>query len=152
MSNELIEKELERRNTDQEDIQAQTTLTNIQKKYIVFGVLGAVIILALIIWATSYLLNASNEQFTSQIRDVFIIFLALESMVMGIALVVLIIQLANLINLLNNELRPIINSTSETVNTLKGTAKFVSNNLAEPVIKINQYAAMVKRLINPSKK
>jgi amino acid permease len=67
----------------------------------------------------------------------------------GVALVILIIQLSNLINLLQNEIRPIINSTNETVNTLKGTAKFVSDNLAEPVIKVNQYAAMVKRIFKP---
>jgi len=123
----------------------------IQKKHAIIAILVAVIIVSLIVTATIFLFKSGQEQ-TAQVRDVFIIFLALESMVTGIALVILIIQLSTLINLLHNEIRPIITSTSETVNTLKGTAKFVSDNLAEPVIKINQYAAMVKRLVNPSKK
>jgi predicted PurR-regulated permease PerM len=78
--------------------------------------------------------------------------MALTSLVLGIALVVLIAQLAILINLLQNEIRPILDSTTETVNTLKGTTQFLSNNLTEPVIKLNEYLAMFKRIIKPSKK
>jgi amino acid permease len=78
--------------------------------------------------------------------------MALASLVLGIALVVLIIQLAVLINLLQNEIRPILDSTNETVNTLKGTTQFISDNITEPVIKLNQYLAMIKKLIKPSKR
>lgn len=121
------------------------------KKYIIIGSLILLVFLTLIVLATIYLVDPANSARTEQIRDVFIIFLALESLIIGIALVVLIVQLSTLINLLQNEIRPIINSTNETVNTLKGTAKFLSDNLAEPVIKVNQYAAMFKRIIKPSK-
>lgn len=119
------------------------------KKYLILSIAVIVVILTLVILATIFLLRAPEET-TAQIRDVFIIFMALESLVIGVALVVLIVQLSTLINLLQNEIRPIINSTNETVNTLKGTAKFISEHLTEPVIKINQFMAMVKRLINPS--
>ncbi len=119
------------------------------KKFIIIGTIVLVVILTLIVLATIYLVNPANSDRTEQIRDVFIIFLALESLVIGVALVVLIVQLSSLINLLQNEIRPIINSTNETVNTLKGTAKFLSDNLAEPVIKVNQFAAMVKRIFKP---
>jgi hypothetical protein len=123
-----------------------------KRKYAIIGTIVALVLLTLIVLATIYLVDDANRQRTEQIRDVFIIFLALQSLVIGIAMVVLIVQLASLMNLLQNEIRPIINSTNETVNTLKGTAKFVSDNLAEPVIKINQYAAMLKRIVKPSKK
>jgi amino acid permease len=122
------------------------------KKYIIIGSLIILVILALIVLATMYMVNPDNSARTEQIRDVFIIFLALESLIIGVALVVLIVQLSTLINLLQNEIRPIINSTNETVNTLKGTAKFISDNLAEPVIKINQYTAMIRSIFKPSKK
>ena len=75
------------------------------------------------------------------IRDIFIIFMALESIFLGLILVVLIIQLARLINLLQNEIKPILNSTNETVSTLRGTTAFLSDNLVEPVIKMNEYFA-----------
>ena len=124
----------------------------IDKKYAIIGIMVGFVLLTLLVLATLYLVDDANQQRTEQIRDVFIIFLALQSLVIGVAMVVLIVQLSSLINLLQNEIRPIINSTNETVNTLKGTAKFVSDHLAEPVIKINQYAAMFKSIFKPSKK
>jgi hypothetical protein len=84
---------------------------------------------------------------TDRIRDVFIIIVALESLVIGVALIVLIVQLASLINLLQNEVRPILSSTSETVNNLRGTVQFLGENLVEPVIKLNGYLAAMSRVI-----
>jgi len=122
------------------------------KKSVVIGVIVAVVILALVVLATIYLANPDNGQITEQIRDIVIIFTALVGLVIGVALVILIVQLSTLINLLQNEIRPIIDSTSETVNTLKGTAQFVSNNLTEPVIKMNQMMAMIKQLFSLRKR
>jgi hypothetical protein len=53
-----------------------------------------------------------------------------------------------LINLVQNEVKPILQSTSETVNTLKGTTTFLSQNLVAPVIKLNGYMAGMKRLFD----
>ena len=108
---------------------------------------GAVIIVILIIVAAVFLLRADNQT-TGRIRDVFIILMALESLVIGAALIILIVQLATLINLLQNEIKPIIRSTNETVNTLKGTAEFIGNNLTDPIIKLNSYLAGIKQLID----
>ncbi len=137
---------------------AQKQLSSVQnsqtgnKKFIIISIIVLIAIIALVVVASIFLLKPENSDVTEQLRDVFIIFMALESLIIGIALVVLIIQLATLINLLQNEIRPIINSTSETVNTLKGTAKFVSNNLTEPIIKVNQLAAMIKKAFKSSKR
>jgi amino acid permease len=73
--------------------------------------------------------------------------MALEFLLIGLALVILIIQLANLINLLQNEVKPILESTNETANTLRGTAAFLSQNLTEPVIQLNSYVAALRRAI-----
>jgi len=121
-------------------------------KYLIIAIIIGIIIIALITVATIFLVRPENSAMTEQLRDVFIIFMALASLVLGIALVVLIIQLAVLINLLQNEIRPILDSTNETVNTLKGTTQFISDNITEPVIKLNQYLAMIKKLIKPSKR
>jgi amino acid permease len=82
-----------------------------------------------------------------RLRDIFIILVALESMLIGTALIVLIIQLANLINLLQNEVRPILHATSETVNTLRGTADFLGENVVEPVIELRGYLAGLNRML-----
>ena len=117
-------------------------------------IIGAVLLVALLITGVVVLLRADNAT-TGRVRDVFIIFMALESFVIGIAMVVLIVQMATLINLLNNEIRPIIRSTNETVNTIKGTVFFLSDNLSEPVIKLNEYIAGISKffdIIRPGKR
>src|SRR5919106_1195633 len=106
---------------------------------------GVVIILALLIFAIYLLMQPGTP--TDRIRDVFIIVVAFESLVIGIALIVLIVQLASLINLLQNEVRPILTATNETVNSLRGTAEFLGENVVEPVIKLNGYLAGMSRVI-----
>jgi hypothetical protein len=106
-----------------------------------------VVVLVLIIVAVVLLITADNNT-TARVRDVFIIFMALESIVIGAALIILIVQLATLINLLQNELKPIIMSTNETVNTLRGTVVFISNNVSEPIIQLNAALAGFKQFID----
>lgn len=116
-----------------------------QKIIVASAIVVVVLILALLGLAIYFLLQPGTP--TDRIRDVFIIVVALESLVIGVALIVLIIQLAGLINLLQNEVRPILNATSETVNTLRGTAEFLGENVVEPVIKLNSYLAGLTRML-----
>lgn len=115
------------------------------KRIIAVVIVGAVIILA-ILGGLVYILMQSTTP-TDRIRDIFIIVVALESLVIGVALIILIIQLASLINLLQNEVRPILTATSETVNNLRGTAEFLGESVVEPVIKLNGYLAGMNRVI-----
>jgi hypothetical protein len=110
-------------------------------------ILVAVILLGSIITGIIFLAKADPAT-TSQVRDIFIIFLALESLVIGVVLVILVIQVSTLVNLVQNEIKPILESTTETVNTLKGTTQFLSQNLVDPVIKVNSYTAGIKRFLN----
>lgn len=110
-------------------------------------ILIAVVLVGLIITGIIFLTRAGAET-TSQVRDLFIIFLALESLVIGVVLVILVVQITTLVNMVQNEIRPILKSTTETINTLKGTTQFLSQNLVDPVIKVNSYTAGIKRLLN----
>ena len=105
----------------------------------------AVILLILLGVAIFFLLQPATP--TDKIRDVFIIVVALESLVIGVALIVLVIQLASLINLLQNEVRPILKATNDTVNNLRGTAEFLGENVVEPVVKLNGYLAGLTRML-----
>ncbi len=69
------------------------------------------------------------------LRDIFIILMAVESLAIGILLIVLIVQLINLTKLLREEVLPILNSTNETVSTVKQTTTFVSDVVVSPLIK-----------------
>jgi predicted tellurium resistance membrane protein TerC len=108
-------------------------------------VIGAVVLLALLITAIYFLLQPATP--TDKIRDVFIIVVALESLIIGVALIVLVVQLASLINLLQNEVRPILKATNDTVNNLRGTAEFLGENVVEPVVKLNGYLAGLTRML-----
>jgi hypothetical protein len=124
-----VDKEVERRNR-------QTMITL---------VIAGIVFVAFIILAIYFLLQ--NGSRTETIRDIFIIFMALESLVIGVALIVLIIQVASLVNLLNNEIKPILDATNETVATLRGTSEFLSQNLVEPVVKLNSYLAGLQKAL-----
>ena len=121
-------------------------LTPRQKLYVAIGVFVALIILAGLIAAVVYL-AVSPPQVAATTRDIFIIFMALESFVIGVALIILITQLAVLTNLLRHEIRPILEATNETVNTVRGTTMFVSENLSEPIIKLNSYVAALEKVV-----
>jgi hypothetical protein len=116
-----------------------------QKVILTSIIAGVVFLLLLLGVAIFFLLQPSAP--TDKIRDVFIIVVALESLVIGVAMIVLIVQLASLINLIQNEVRPILNATNETVNTLRGTAEFLGENVVEPVIKLNGYLAGLRRML-----
>jgi choline-glycine betaine transporter len=107
--------------------------------------IAAIIFVALIVLAVVGLMQDAKT--TETIRDVFIIFMALESLVIGAALVILIIQVASLINLLNNEIKPMLDATNETIATFRGTTEFLSQNLVEPVVKLNSYLAGLQKMV-----
>ena len=115
-------------------------------RIILFAIL-ILVLLGLLIFGVIMLVKAGPET-AALVRDIFIIFMALVFLLLSASLVILIIQLATLINLLQNEIKPILESTHETVNTLKGTTTFLSNNLVEPVIKLNESLAGLKRFFN----
>jgi hypothetical protein len=116
-----------------------------RQRYVVIGlVFLALFLIGLTIAAFIYLANEASP--TERIRDIMIIFMAFEFMILGLAMVILIIQLATLINLIQNEIKPILETTNDTANTMRGTAAFLSDNLVEPVIKINEYLYGLYRL------
>lgn len=116
----------------------------VQRGLIFVGVLGALIVAGL---AVGLYFLSQNEAATRTVRDLFIIVLALEFMVLGIALVVLLVQLSRLILLLQMEIRPMLESASEALNTVRGTTDFLSENLIQPVIQLNSSLAGMRRLL-----
>ncbi|MGC8856095.1 MAG: hypothetical protein ACP5QU_04785 [Anaerolineae bacterium] len=116
-----------------------------QRNLLIALIAGGLLLLGLLATVIYFLLQPGTP--TNRIRDIFIIIVALESLVIGVALIVLIVQLAALINLLKNEVRPILQATSETVHHLRGTAEFLGENVVEPVIKLNSYLAGLQRML-----
>jgi hypothetical protein len=130
-------------NTSQED---ENPTRNGVKSKVLWVVIAGLIILGILITGIVFLAK-SDTLTTSHIRDIFIIVLALESLIIGAALVILVVQLALLLNMLQNEIKPILETTRRTVNTLKGTTSFLSEHAVKPVINMGSMAAGIKRLI-----
>ena len=78
---------------------------------------------------------------SATIRDIAIIIIAVQSIVIGLLIAVLIWQIWRLVKIVQTELKPIIEDTQATVNTVRGTAEFVSNNVVDPVIQTNTRVA-----------
>ncbi len=118
--------------------------TLVQPKHIYLGV--AVLVVAVAILVVLVILAIRNPVHTETFRDLAIIALAAESGLIGLALLVLIVQVARLTNMLEFEIKPILQNTTETVNTLRGTATFMSERMVVPVIKASGYASGITRL------
>jgi hypothetical protein len=128
-----------------EEVAARSEQDQRMRRILWIVIAGVVVLLALLAVGIYFLLQPATP--TDRIRDVFIIVVALETLVIGVALIVLIVQLASLINLLQNEVRPILHATNDTVNTLRGTAEFLGESVVEPVIKLNGYLAGLQRVL-----
>jgi hypothetical protein len=131
-----------------EQLAAQQAAERKNRDILIIASVVAIALIAGIIWAIIALVNPETPvELVARIRDIFIIFMALLSLLIGFALVVLIVQVASLINLLQNEVRPILKATTDTVNNLRGTAEFLGENVVEPVIKLNSYLAGIQRVL-----
>ncbi|HSJ54847.1 MAG TPA: hypothetical protein VLC52_13985 [Anaerolineae bacterium] len=108
-------------------------------------VVGILIFLALIGLAIYGM--ASNPEFTAVLRDIFIIALALVTIVIGLFLVILIFQLQSLIALLRDEIKPILESANQTASTVRGTTTFVSDSVVKPMIGVASVATGVAHAV-----
>ena len=124
--------------------ESESTTTETSGNGKLWLIIAAVVLLAIIVGVVSLAFQAGET--VGKVRDIFIILMALMMFVIGVALVVLIIQIADLANLLKNEVRPILKSTTYTVNTLRGTVRFMSDHLAEPVIKLKENLAGLEKI------
>ena len=83
----------------------------------------------------------------ASVRDLAIILLALESLVIGVVLVVLILEVRNLAKLLREEIKPILDSADETARTVRGTTSFVSETFVNPMIRVSGFASGVMQAL-----
>jgi len=81
------------------------------------------------------------------LRDAAIIFVAFETLLIGLLLIVLMLQVQSLIVLLRDEIKPMLEAVNETLATVRGTTQFVSHNVVSPVVKWSGYLAGLRRIV-----
>jgi hypothetical protein len=72
---------------------------------------------------------------SATLRDIAIIIVAVETIIINGLLILLVWQIWRLIKMIREEIKPILEDTKDTVGTVRGTADFVSNNVVDPVVK-----------------
>jgi hypothetical protein len=109
---------------------------------IIAAAIGFLIILVLAI-----VLMASFPDATQVIRDIAIVFVAVETFLIGLAMILLIFQIQVLIQVLRDEIQPLLRSVNDTASTVRGTTEFVSHNMVTPIIKASGFMAGIRRVL-----
>jgi hypothetical protein len=84
---------------------------------------------------------------SATIRDIAIIIIAVQTIVIGALLGLLVWQIWRLVKLLQTEIKPIIQDTQETLSTVRGTATFVSDSVVNPVVKTSSRLVRYRRTL-----
>jgi hypothetical protein len=92
---------------------------------ILFGVLGVVIVLILLIIGAFW-----NGQ---ALVDIFIILAALTSLVAFALLGYAALQVIDLVKEVRGEVHTLVGTAQDTMTEVQGTARFISDNLVQPV-------------------
>ncbi len=74
-------------------------------------------------------------------RDVFLLILLLESVLLIAALTILLLQAAGFLIMLRAEIKPILDGARETTRLGKATASFMNANAVDPLIQLKSFLA-----------
>ncbi len=82
------------------------------------------------------------------VRDIAIIVLALESIVIGVLLALLLWQVRGLARMLQDEVKPILDDARKTAGAVKGTTKLVSETIVTPAVQLSSLATGIRRTVD----
>lgn len=122
--------------------EARTPMDPRAKKMIVIVSIAVVVIVALLVAAGFFLY--SRPQTTTFLRDIAVIILAFETLVVIFFLGVMTVLLIYVILTLEREIKPALKATSETIYTVRGTTTFVSDTVVAPIMSVAGIVGAVK--------
>ena len=102
-----------------------------RRRMVLIGI-GITVIAVLILLGFAVMIAAGV---IDEVRDVVIILLAVESLVIGGVTLFLLYQIIMLLTLIREELIPLIQSAQDTVNSARGTTVYVSRKIVVPSAK-----------------
>ena len=116
---------------DDQSITMTDAERQMRRRMILIGI-GILVILVLVLFSFALMIAAGVIDI---VRDVVIILLATESLIIGGVTLFLLYQMIMLVTLLREELIPLIQSAQETVNSARGTTVYVSRKIVVPTAK-----------------
>jgi hypothetical protein len=123
-------------------LEAKTPMDPRAKKMILIVFIAFMVIVALLVVAGVFLY--SRPQATTFLRDIAVIVLAFETLLVIFFLGVMTVLLIYVILTLEREIKPAINATSETIYTVRGTTTFVSDAVVSPIMRAAGMVGAVK--------
>ena len=101
--------------------------------------IGAIVAVLLFV-GVIYLL-VTHPPVAAIVRDLYIIFVTLELFIIGALLTVLVWQIYTLTRMMQQEIKPMLTATQETIGAVRGTATFMSDQVVQPAIKMSSKVA-----------
>jgi membrane protein implicated in regulation of membrane protease activity len=122
----------------------QKKLISAKPIYIALAVILALTLLVGSVWGIVWLASTQAAAIEA-VRDVLLIAMALGSCLFGVVLLLMLLMIVRLVNMLEFEIKPILEKTNETVGTIRGTTTFVSKNVVKPVTEARVQIAGIRR-------
>ncbi len=107
------------------------------------SIVGILLILFLLVAALAAALTAADTwaPFVQIFRDLFLLLLLMESVLVIAAMAILLLQAAGFLVMLRSEVKPILDNARETTRLSKATAQFVNSNAVDPLIQLKSFLA-----------
>ena len=118
--------------------------------------LGAAIVVLVLLAGTVVfaVLMFRHPASAATLRDIFLIVLGVQSMIIGLLVVALLVTMVyvalkvyDLVNSIQNDLRPILDRADDTVRTVHSRTVFISDAAVKPVVEVMAYVSAVKSII-----
>jgi hypothetical protein len=118
--------------------QATPSADELRKRRLMLGIGVAIVVLLLIflIGGTIWAIQPQNEGYLRDLRDWAIVLVALFSIAISLLTLAMLYQVTMLTLLLRDEIKPLLESVNETMNTVRGTTVFMSENVVRPTIQV----------------
>ena len=130
------------------DEQETITMTRAEKRSRRTKTLIGLVVAAILILIIGSFVLMISAGVTGTVRDVIIILLELESLIVVALMLVLVYQVTLLVKMMREEIKPLIESAQETVASARGTTTFVSKKIVTPTVSIASTLAGVGRMIS----
>jgi hypothetical protein len=114
----------------------------LRRAYVTIAIVVIVVLLGAIL--VTYLACHGSSNVVGCVRDVAIIALVLETMVVTLLLLAMTILLTGLVQLIQDRLLPVLESSLRTMKTVEGTTTFVSDTIAAPIIGLASVGASLR--------
>lgn len=116
-------------------------MDSIKNKGILAGVVALLVFV--LICVGLYLLGGDDQSALERLRDIAIIFIVFMSMVTVVLLAAITVALILLFNVLKNRAVPILDETTGTLNRIRNTTNFMTEEAVKPLVTVaSKYSKM----------